>query len=215
MIPKVIYMCHKKTDDIKIYSKNWEKLNPDWKINLYDDKSCQDFLFREYGQLYLDIFNYIKDGPIKSDFWRLCILYKYGGLYIDADIEPILPLNKYIEDDDYFVTCISRLPPKSHLNPHFILSYKNNFLLNECIEKYKEMYINKIKYKYWKWSIVHVMNNTLFKRIIKEKKSQIIVDNDKKYKFLFEKSLNETEFLNKLVFYNRYKNYIDHDFTNN
>lgn len=214
MFPKVIYMCHKKIDDIKIYSNNWKKLNPDWKIKLFDDKLCQKFLMNEYGKKYLDIFNYIKDGPIKSDFWRLCILYKYGGLYIDADIEPILPLKKYINDDDYFVTCISRLPPNFHLNPHFILSYKNNFLLKECIEKYKEMYKNKIKYKYWKWSIVHVMNNDLFKRIIKDKKSQIIIYNNKKYKFLFEKSLNETEFLNNLVFYNRYKNYIDHNFIN-
>jgi hypothetical protein len=214
MIPKIIYMCHKKLDNIKIYSQNWKKLNPDWNIKLYDNKLCQDFLLNEYGGLYLNIFNYIRDGPIKSDFWRVCILNKYGGLYVDADIKPVLKLDQYIEEGDNFVTCISRLPPIHHLNPHFILSYKNNFILQDCIDKYISMYLEKSKYSYWRWSIVHVMNNDLFKRIIKDKKSQIIIYNDKKYKFLFEKSLNETEFLGNLVFYNRYENYINHKFLN-
>ena len=34
MIPKVIYICHKKLDKIKIYSQNWKLLNPDYEIKL-------------------------------------------------------------------------------------------------------------------------------------------------------------------------------------
>ena len=64
-------------------------------------------LLKEYSQLHLDVFNFLKDGPIKSDFWRVCIINKYGGLYVDSDIIPLIPLKNYIEDDDYFVTCIS------------------------------------------------------------------------------------------------------------
>ena len=96
MIPKDIYMCYKDLQTIQKYSKNWKKLNPDWKIKLYDDKRCRKFLLEKCGPLYLDIFDYVIDGPIKADFWRLCILNKFGGLYIDADIEPIKPLNTYI-----------------------------------------------------------------------------------------------------------------------
>ena len=88
MIPKIIYMCHKVLDKIEIYSKNWKNLNPEYEIKLYDDELCKKFLLDEYSQLHLDIFNFLKDGPIKADFWRICILNKYGGLYIDADIEP-------------------------------------------------------------------------------------------------------------------------------
>jgi mannosyltransferase OCH1-like enzyme len=128
MIPKVIYMCYKNLDKIKIYSKNWKNLNPEYDIKLYDDELCKTFLLDEYSQLHVDIFNFLKDGPIKADFWRVCIINKYGGLYVDADINPIVPLNKFIENDDDFVTCISSSFNENYLplqfNPHFILSNK-------------------------------------------------------------------------------------------
>lgn len=42
MIPKVIYMCHKTLEHIKIYSRNWKKLNPEYEIKLYDDTMCRE-----------------------------------------------------------------------------------------------------------------------------------------------------------------------------
>lgn len=52
----------------------------------------KEFLLKEYSQLHLDIFDFLEDGPIKSDFWR--IINKYGGYYIDSDIKTIAPLKK-------------------------------------------------------------------------------------------------------------------------
>jgi mannosyltransferase OCH1-like enzyme len=48
MIPKVIYMCHKQLDKIKIYSQNWKRLNPEYEIQCYDDAMCRNFLLKEY-----------------------------------------------------------------------------------------------------------------------------------------------------------------------
>ena len=110
MIPKVIYITHKELTHIKEYSKDWQKLNPDYEIKLFDDELCKEFLLNEYSQLHLDIFNFLQDGPIKSDFWRLCVLYKYGGVYSDADIEPLMPLDFYIDDDIDFCTCFNFTP---------------------------------------------------------------------------------------------------------
>ena len=96
MIPKVIYMCDKELSFIEKYSENWKNLNPDYEIKLYNDKMCEDFLREEFSELHSDIFKYIKDGPIKADFWRVCVLYKDGGVYSDIDIEPLIPLSKFI-----------------------------------------------------------------------------------------------------------------------
>jgi mannosyltransferase OCH1-like enzyme len=213
MIPKVIYMCHKSLDKIKIYSQNWKVLNPEYDIKLYDDEMCKLFLLEEYGQLYIDIFNFIPDGPIKCDFWRVCIINKYGGLYVDADIQPLIPLNEYIEDDDNFVTCISNNFKPMYLawqfNPHFILSNKNNIVLEKCIDRYIEYYTNKIPYKYWDWSICKFMVIPG----ISEKKSQVIYLNNEKYKFLLElKSMNDCEYNGKIVLKNRYDEYRTHQF---
>ena len=67
---KNIFICYKDLSTIEKYSLNWKKLNPDWKIHLFDDKKCIYFLEKTYGTIFKDIFNFIKDGPIKSDFWE-------------------------------------------------------------------------------------------------------------------------------------------------
>lgn len=214
MIPKIIYMCHKKLDKIKIYSKNWEKLNPEYEIKLYDDELCEKFLLDEYSELHYNIFKFIKDGPIKADFWRICIIYKYGGYYIDADIEPLVPLNTYIDDDDDFVTCLSYYP--FSYNPHIIFAHQYDKILKLCIDKYIDFYNNNKLYTYWDWSIVNVMNNVLgFK--FNNSEEGIYYINNKKYKFIKEqKESNDTQYCtynNMNVMKNRYSNYKNHNFT--
>jgi mannosyltransferase OCH1-like enzyme len=220
MMPKVIYMCHKSLKNIKEYSLNWKILNPDYEIELYDDEKCESFLLHEYSKLHRDIFKFIPHGPIKADFWRVCIIYKYGGLYIDADIEPLVPLNEYIDNDDEFVTCISCNFNKDReefkLNPHFILAEKNNPILKTCIDSYVFLFLNeKHMYSYWRWSICRIMN--IYN--IQEKKSQILyirtADKIFKAKFIDELNYEDCEYNGKIVFHNRYKNYscADHDFS--
>ena len=212
MIPKVIYMCHKRLDEIRIYSKNWKALNPEYDIQLYDDERCKQFLLNEYSQLYRDIFNFIKDGPIKSDFWRLCIIQKYGGLYVDADIHPLVPLRSYIEENDDFVTCIStnfvNNRCNTQLNPHFLLSNKNNVILRECIDKYVHYYTEKIPYTYWDYSIC------LFLEIkeITQKKSHVLYARDQKIKLLCEQNYTHCEYNGVVVLNNRYPFYKNHNF---
>jgi len=209
MIPKVIYMCHKKLDQIKIYSKNWKRLNPEYEIKLYDDEMCKESL--SYSPLHLAIFNFLKDGPIKADFWRVCILNRFGGLYVDADINPLVPLREYIDNDD-FVTCISENFSKNRqefqLNPHFIMCARANPILQNTIDKYVKKYTNQVPYDYWDWSICNLMTIGG----IEEKKSQILYLNGKKHKFLYEKDFNNCEYNGKVVLKNRYDNYKNHNF---
>ena len=232
-IPKVIYMCHKKLDHIKIYSQNWKKLNPTWTIKLYDDNLCKIFLMENYPKIITDIFEYIKDGPIKADLWRLCILNKYGGLYVDADIEPIVPLNEYIDETDDFVTCISMIHQnpknnqttlshrfaiknqsgfKNYLNPHFILSHKNNIMLENAIKTYIDYYNSNLEYEYWDWSVVFNLSKqfSFFPKL--SKNISIYYHNNLKYKFLVEDISQHCRYNNRIVLNNRYDTYFNHNF---
>lgn len=163
MIPKTIYICHKNIDIIKPYTQKWLDLNPNYTLELYDDKRCQDFLLKEYSADHLELFNYIKDGPIKADFWRLCILYKYGGVYADADIVPLVPLSEYINSNVSFVTCLSVYNNNINFNPHFIMCESNNEKIKKCISWYLVFRLKK-PYTYWGWSIVQLFN-VIFKEI--------------------------------------------------
>lgn len=192
---KNIYITHKDLDLLDKSANKWKELNPEYNINLYDNKMCKKFLLEYYGKLYCDIFEYIKDGPIKCDFWRLCILYVYGGIYVDADIEPLISLKDYIEDDIDFCTCHSYNYRNINqdtwcYNPHFIVCKKFDINIYNCINKYVLMYLNNYEYAYWEWSICKLFS-VINKDLISldnffDNKSGIFFYNSKKYQFLEE-----------------------------
>jgi hypothetical protein len=214
-------MCNKNMDKKTLfYSKNWKRLNPNISIRLYDNKMCEQFLLNEFSPLHRDIFNFIKHGPIKADFWRVCILYKYGGIYSDIDNEPLVPLAEFIDPSVDFVTC-SSFSKRFIFNPNLILCNKENPIIKKCIDWYVEKYINKYPYEYWNWSImnvfssiIHINNynreegiynyNNMKIQIIKEVKGKLHNDDHNVYK-------------NKKVFNNRYKdwNFNTHSFDDN
>lgn len=218
MIPKVIYMCYKDLNILEKYSENWKLLNPDFEIKLYDNKLCEEFLRDEFSELHVDIFNYIKDGPIKADFWRICVLYKYGGYYVDADVEPLIPINNFVDPSSDFVICTS-LSFLTFLDPIFMATYQNNIYLKKCIDVYIEKYNNK-SYKYCLWSIMTVMryNNIFPLDKLKKKEGLYTVNYDNKnyiIQLLEEKKDNKTSYGDHAIYNStrifncRYKNYCD------
>ena len=156
-IPKVIYLCYKTKNIPDYIIPNWKKIYPNYEIKLYDNNDCINFLKTEFGQEHVDVFNFLKDGPIKADFWRVCIIYKYGGMYADIDIEPFVSIETILENDTTYVTVIS--VSNNSITPEILVSDKNNYILKECIDKYIEMYRNKKPYEYWTYSICGIMTD--------------------------------------------------------
>lgn len=156
-IPKVIYMTHKKKIPEQVIN-NWKLLNPEYQFKFYDDNLCRLFIKNYYPSSYLEYFDWLSthkgSGPIKGDFWRCLILYKWGGVYVDSDIEPLVPISNFLEKDVDFLTCNSY--HNNNLNPHLIISRPNNIILEECINVYVNDKFN-LPYKYWDHSIVHIM----------------------------------------------------------
>jgi mannosyltransferase OCH1-like enzyme len=189
---KVIYLSYKTKDIPDYIIPNIKKLYPNYEIKLYDNNDCIEFLKKEYSQEYVDIFNYLKDGPIKADFWRLCILYKYGGIYFDIDIEHFNNLDNIIENDTTFTTLVidpTYRTKKRDFNPAIIITNSNNKIIKKCINIYLDKYKNKIKYNYWEYSIVTIMSKILYDELNQEvTKDGIYYDTNKdKYQFLLEK----------------------------
>ncbi len=238
-IPKIIYICHKNLKCLNMTYSFWKKLNPKYQIKLFDDAMCGQFLLDKFSELHQNVFKFIPDGPIKSDFWRVCILYKYGGIYVDADIHPLVPLNAFLSHDSDFVTCITK--SNRNFNPHFIAARKNDPILKECIEEYINFY-KKQSYAYWDWSIVNVFNRQLSNVKHHHNKmptSHFFTLDNKKYQLFFEMTTHDEKkknvihdimaklkphgmhdyycsFLNKRIFNTRYINYDpdEHKFKN-
>ena len=45
-----------------------------------------------------ELYNRLTIGAAQADLWRLMVLYKHGGVYMDIDSHLVWPLNRFIED---------------------------------------------------------------------------------------------------------------------
>ena len=86
IIPLNIYQTWHTLDLPPYMKKTVEKLkrdNPEFKHYLYDDIMCRDFIKNNFDITVLEAFDILKPGAFKADLWRCCILYIYGGIYLD------------------------------------------------------------------------------------------------------------------------------------
>ena len=96
------------TKDLPYHMKeNVEKIkreNPEFNVYIYDDEDCRKFLREHFDLKVLDTYNSLIPGAYKADLWRYCILYIYGGIYIDIKLEPINGFRfRELLDKEYFV----------------------------------------------------------------------------------------------------------------
>ena len=105
-IPLCIYQTW-HTLGLPFYMKrNLESLkinNPEFTYMLFDDNMCRDFIEKHYNKDVLYAFDNLIPGAFKADLWRYCVLYKYGGIYLDIKFNTINNF-KLIEltDKEYF-----------------------------------------------------------------------------------------------------------------
>ena len=209
--PRTVFMCHRDLHFIAKYSRNWRRLNPDYDVLLFDDELCRRFLLTHFSQEYVDLFEFLYDGPIKADFWRVCVVFVHGGLYVDADVEPLVPLHEFLESDVDFVTCTSYGP---NFNPIFILARPGDAFLRRVVETYLHMYRTHVPYSYWTYSIMTVVSDLLQLQDY-DKTDRVFVDAEtgrKRYQILHEVSAasfeeDYCEYGGVKVFNNRYRSY--------
>jgi mannosyltransferase OCH1-like enzyme len=122
------------------------KMNPEFDIYLYDDQDRINFIKDNFDPDVLDAYNSLIPGAFKADLWRYCIIYKYGGIYIDIKYHIYTPLIELIKESEYtFVNtdsglCTDSYDGKEIQNTFFISSPNNNIFLdsiNEIVTKTK------------------------------------------------------------------------------
>ena len=72
-LPDVMQLC---VDDIK-------QRNPEFQHVLYDDDDCRNMIVANFEQDVVDAFDSLIPGAYKADLWRYCVMYLYGGIYLD------------------------------------------------------------------------------------------------------------------------------------
>ena len=103
-IPKYIFQTWKHallSNDMRSTIIKLRNQHNDFQCFLYDDSMCRDFIKNNFSSDILSAFDTLVPGAYKADLWRYCILYKYGGVYMDIKLECInhFNLNSLIHEE--------------------------------------------------------------------------------------------------------------------
>jgi mannosyltransferase OCH1-like enzyme len=95
-IPKVIHYCWFGQKPLPLAAKkciqSWEKYCSDFEIIEWNEKNFNLNSNRYVREAYEN-----KKWAFVTDFVRLKVLYEYGGIYMDTDVEVVKPLDGFLE----------------------------------------------------------------------------------------------------------------------
>lgn len=96
MIPKKIHYCwfggKELPEDVKKYIDTWKKYCPDYEIIEWNENNF-DVTQNQYCKEAYEA----KKWAFVSDYARLKVLYDYGGIYMDTDVEVVKPLDDLLQ----------------------------------------------------------------------------------------------------------------------
>lgn len=159
MIPKIIHFVwfgkSTFTSKVKKCIDSWKKYLPDYEFMLWDesnfeiDNSCQ-FVKDAYA---LNKFAFV------SDYVRFYALYKFGGIYLDTDVEVIKPFDHYLFNQD--VTLV--LDDGGYISGSTIASKAGSLYIKDCLEYYhqSQFILNNGRYN------IEVINSHMQNRLYK------------------------------------------------
>ena len=99
-IPNIIFRTH-RSFIVHNYMyeecfKKWVTFNPNHTILWFDNKNCDKFM-KTMGPSIYGAYRKIKPGAFKADLWRACVLYRYGGVYVDSFTVPYCSVKQMLK----------------------------------------------------------------------------------------------------------------------
>lgn len=140
MIPKVIHYCWLSGDPyppkIQTCLKSWGNIIPDYQLILWDWQKCKDEgIINDWVQEAFDHKKY----AFAADFIRLYAVHKYGGIYLDTDVEMIKPFEELLELP-YFIGAEAR---GTRVEIAAFGAEKGSDWIKECLNYYKNRHFIK------------------------------------------------------------------------
>jgi hypothetical protein len=102
-----------------VFKEKWKALHPDWEYHLWTDSDLEELHF-ELKDLIDQSPNYAE----KSDIIRSELLDRFGGVYLDVDMDPFMALDELHKKSDFYVGIE---------NPHQIATTTNRVWLGISI----------------------------------------------------------------------------------
>ena len=141
-IPKYIFQkwqIKNITEELNGLVMSWRNNNPHYAYALFDDNDCEEFIKNNFEENVFKAYSRIIPGAFKADLWRYCVLYIYGGVYVDIDTLCLGNIDDFLNEDLEFMTPID-LNNNPNLGQYnlfncFIASIPRHPILMDCIKR--------------------------------------------------------------------------------
>jgi mannosyltransferase OCH1-like enzyme len=194
-IPHIIHQVWLQgSDEIpNKFKLNSEKIKekhpyPKWKYIIWDEKSfLKDFNDDEKYNKYIKKYNNFIYLHQKVDFLKICVLSKYGGVFLDIDNEIIKSLDELIDKNNNYDLIISMIKSNSFenylicnntkgcVNNGNIISKKNIPILYYILDNFSDKECSSLSLKVF--CISNTTGPTIFNKLINK-----YINNNKEYK---------------------------------
>ncbi len=170
-IPKIIHYCWFGTKPIPILEQkcmeSWKKYLPDYEIKLWNESSFDVNYIQYVKQAYKS-----KKYAFVSDYVRMYVLYYYGGIYLDTDVEILKPLDPFLENEVFM-----GFENKTMLGTAIIGTVKGCTLFSEIMNYYHTHNFLDNKHRQDTTANPQLLVETLLKRGLKKENSEQFIDN--------------------------------------
>jgi hypothetical protein len=112
-IPRIIHQTWKSTElplPFQAFQRRWRELHPGFEYRLWTDRENDAFVQREYPEYYR-LYRSFSREIYRADLVRCLYLLRFGGVYVDLDVEPLRSLEGFLAGAG---DCVLGAEPESH-----------------------------------------------------------------------------------------------------
>ena len=112
-VPKIIHQLWKEDtlpERYRAMALSWKRHHPDWEWRLWSDAAIDEFVARHHPEL-KPLFDGYRQPICRADTARYLILQRFGGLYVDLDMEAFRPLDPLLGESSLAIG----VEPAEHL----------------------------------------------------------------------------------------------------
>jgi mannosyltransferase OCH1-like enzyme len=101
MIPRILHQVWVGPDpmpqEFQDYRESWRRHHPAWEMHFWTEENLPDDLVRK------EAYERLRNPAERSDIIRLEVLFRFGGVYADTDVECLRPIDPLLEEGaDFF-----------------------------------------------------------------------------------------------------------------
>jgi mannosyltransferase OCH1-like enzyme len=163
LIPKNVFQTYKsRLVDKETFNKinSFRINNPTFNFHFHDDIDMEKYMAQNWGHRKIfEIFKNIDFGAAKADIWRYCILYQFGGVYLDFDSSIAFPLESIPSEANEIISFES-----NQLNSIISEVYTPNF--NYLLEIIKKSNSHNFRNTALQWVIVINKKHAIIENVI-------------------------------------------------